>query len=400
MGRPRKDIKTKRDAGSGRMMVSFSESPRTYHMTPETEVDEALAWARRNRRRLLSDPEKPLLFRDLAPGFFDADGAWYKDQLKKGRSMTEKSLAIRQGHIVNYIIPLFGDLDIREIKGADIDRAILDAERYTAREGATTHASRKALARGTRSKLLYSLKLMYDRWQYLGMVELNPMAGIVKYSKTPERPRSALPRDALEKLFPATHGELVRVWGSSMWAALMLVLYDTGSRPGEVRAVKWADYYPEERYLPVRKAIESGTTSKIKGTKGGTIKPSYLSERTAQELAIWRTESRKHDDGDYIFPGRGEAPVTDAAVGVAFERALRGLGLDATGWTPYYLRHTFATYAMEVLDDLELQMLLGHTNHTTNKIYRHPSNETMLKRTKFIREKLDSARKKNKETRQ
>jgi len=392
MGRPPKDIKYKRDKASGRLMVSFAESPTTYHMTPEPEVDGALAWARRNRRRLLSDPEKPLLFRDLAPGFFDADGAWYKDQVKKGRSMTEKSLAIRQGHIVNYIIPLFGDFDIRELKGADIDRAILDAPRYTARVGSMTPAAKKPLSRGTRSKLLYSLKLMYDRWQYLGMVEQNPTAGITKYSKDPERPRSALPRNALEKLFPATHGELVRVWGSSMWASLMLVLYDTGSRPGEVRAVKWSDYYPEERYLPVRKAIESGTTSKIKGTKGGTIKPSYLSERTAQELAIWRAESRKHDDGDYIFPGRGEAPVTDAAVGVAFERALRSLGFDTTGWTPYYLRHTFATKAMEVLNDQELQMLLGHTNLTTNKIYRHPSNETMLKRTKGFRDRLDSAR--------
>ncbi|HRY53035.1 MAG TPA: site-specific integrase [Spirochaetia bacterium] len=392
MGRPRKEIKYKLDQASGRYMVSFAESPETFHMTPETDLEKALAWGRRNKNRILAAPEKPLLFKDLAPGFFDEDGAWYQDRVKKGQPMTAASLGIRQSHIVNYIVPLFGDYDIREILGADIDRIILDAERFTAREGATTAAAKKPLARGTRSKLLYSLKLMYDRWIYLGLVKHNPTAIIQKYSKDPERPRSALPEEALDRLFPATHGELVQVWGSSMWASLMLVLWDTGNRPGEVRAPLWGEYYPEERYLPVRKAIEGGTKDKKKGTKGGTIKPSYLSERTAQELAIWRAESRFHQDTDYIFTVTGKAPVTDAAIGDAFARALARLRYDSNGWTPYYLRHTFVTYALRSLDDLEVQMLTGHTNLATNKLYRHPTDEIMLERTKHLRNKLDQRR--------
>ncbi len=112
-------------------MVSFAESPNSFHMTPETDPLKAFAWAKRNRLRLLSAPEKPLFIPDMAPGFFDESGAWYQDQIKKGRSMTPASLGIRQGHIENYIIPLFGNYDIRELTGADIDRAILDAERFT-----------------------------------------------------------------------------------------------------------------------------------------------------------------------------------------------------------------------------------------------------------------------------
>ena len=266
----------------------------------------------------------------------------------------------------------------------------MDAERFSNREG--INPVQKPLARGTRSKLLYSIKLMYDRWCSLGLVKENPTSGIVKYSKDPERPRSKLPREALERLFPRTHGELVRVWGSSMWGALMLVLWDTGARPGEVRALKWEDYYPEERFIPLRRAIESGTADTIKGTKNEVIKPGYLQVRTAQELSIWRAESQFNGDQEFMFNVTGKSPVSNAAIGDAFQRALGRLGYDGTGWTPYWLRHSFVTYALESLDDSEVIMLAGHSSMQMSQNYRHPDDEIILKRSKGIREKLDAAR--------
>ena len=388
MGRPAKDIRYRIDTASGRILVGFSEQPGSYHATPETEPTKAIAWAKRNRTRLLSGTSKPLLIKDMAKGFFDETGAWYRDQVQKGRSMTRASLGIRQGHVGNYIIPLFGDCDIRELTGAEIDRAILDMQRFTARRGSSTRTALSPLAKGTRSKLLYSIKLMYDRWIYLGLVKENPTASITKYSKEPERKRTALPRDAIEKLFPKTHGELVRVWGSSMWAACMLVMLDTGARPGEVRALNWADFYPEERFVPIRHGVEAGTSDKIKGTKTDNTKPGYLQERTVQELLIWHAESRHNSDVDFIFSKDGRAPISGAAIGDAFERGLLGQGFDATNWTPYYLRHTFVTMALEVLEDSELLMLAGHTSIITNQIYRHPDDQTLLRRSEKIRSKL------------
>jgi integrase len=186
----------------------------------------------------------------------------------------------------NYIIPLFGDYDIRELRGAEIDRTILDMERYTARNGSKAKIALSPLSKGTKSKLLYSIKLMYDRWIYLGLVRENPTASITKYSKEPERKRTALPRDALEQLFPTTHGALVQVWGSAMWAACMLILLDTGARPGEARALTWGDFYADDRFVPIRHGVESGTKAKIKGTKTDNTKPGYLQQRTVQELLI------------------------------------------------------------------------------------------------------------------
>jgi hypothetical protein len=47
----------------------------------------------------------------------------------KGHQYGEKYLATRQGHIGNYILPLFGDDDPRELGGHYIDDALLVATR-------------------------------------------------------------------------------------------------------------------------------------------------------------------------------------------------------------------------------------------------------------------------------
>lgn len=393
MARPPKEIKFKLDHASGRYMVAFREAPERYHMTPEQDPEKALTWGRRNKNRLLAEPEKQLSIKDLAKGFFDPDGDWYKDRIAKGRRMTTSSLGIRQGHIENYIIPLLGEYDVREIIGDDIDKAIREATRYTARNGSATPTAAKPLTRSSRSKILYSVKLMFDRWMSLKIVKANPTAGIIKYSKDPERPRGALPREALAELFPPSHGAMVRVWGNSMYAALMLILYDTGTRSGEPRALRWKDYYPERAFIPIRSAIEGNTADKVKGTKAGNVKPGYLQERTVQELAIWRAESRFNSDDDFIFTVTGTTPVSNAAIGQAFKRALERLGYDATGWTPYWLRHSFVTYSLEALDESEVAMLAGHSIQVSRSQYQHPDDETLYRKSAGVRGKLAKARK-------
>ena len=71
-----------------------------------------------------------------------------------------------------------------------------------------------------------------------------------------------------------------------MWACMMLVFNDTGSRPGEVRALTWGDIDTVRRFIPSRKGIEAGAADTIKGTKTGAVKAGFLAPRTIQELDI------------------------------------------------------------------------------------------------------------------
>jgi integrase len=356
-------------------------------MTPETTPEAALAWAKRNKGRILAAGSR-LTLAPFLDGFFDRSGPWVTRMTAKGHSFGDKYLATRQAHLDLYIKPIFGPDDPREIRGRDIDDRLLAAPRAKARTGEAS----KPLAPGTKYKILYSFALVLSDLAERGIIERNPLEGIRSYSKAPVAPRDALPREALEKLFPASHGELVRVWGSSLWASLMLVLIETGLRPGEARALRWQDLHEEGRAVIARHGIQAGTTATVKGTKTGIVRAGGLSLRTAQELEIWKRESRHAAPGDFVFTLDGEAPVTDTSVIKAFKRGLEQAGIEGTSWTPYWLRHTFVTHSLATLDDSELLMLAGHTNITTNAIYRHPDDAVVLKRSAGARAKLDAGR--------
>jgi integrase len=177
-----------------------------------------------------------------------------------------------------------------------------------------------------------------------------------------------------------------------MWAAMMLVFNDTGSRPGEVRALTWADIDIRKRFIPIRKGIESGTSGTVKETKTGAAKAGFLSVRTIQELDVWRVESRHGQNSDYVFTLDGEAPVTNEAVIKAFRRGLARAEIDQPKWTPYRLRHSFGTYQMENLSDAEISLLMGNGVVVLRQRYQRPDDETLYRQTRAIQEKLDQAR--------
>ena len=366
-------------------MVGFLEQPGTWHQTPEDREERALAWARRNKARLLAGPEKALTLEPFLEGFYSPSGAWATRMTAKGHSLGRKYLLTRQGHLDNYIKPLFGKADPRELTARHIDDVLLAARRSS--------GAPEPLAPATKYKLLYSFALVLEDLREQGLIAANPLSGIKAYSKAPVAPRSAIPREALGKIFPPTHGGMVRTWGSSMWASAMLVLLDTGMRPGELRALRWRELRAD-RSIVVRHGIEAGTRDVVKGTKTGFVKPAFLSRRTAQELEIWRAESPHSGADDFVFTITGERPVTNEAIVQAFRRGIRAHGIDATNWTPYWLRHTFGTYSLDALEDSELLLLMGHTNVATNAIYRHPDDDQLVRRASGAQAKLEAAREK------
>ena len=141
-----------------------------------------------------------------------------------------------------------------------------------------------------------------------------------KLSKDPENPRGVIDRDSLSKMFSKHHGDLIRIWGSSMWACVMLILYDTGMRQGEVRALTWQNIDIRKRFVPIRKGIEAGTTKTVKGTKTGVVKAGFLNERSVQELDIYRVESRWRDNSNFVFTINGKSPVTILETGQDFQK--------------------------------------------------------------------------------
>lgn len=387
MGRPPKDIRTRREAKTGRYMVGYLEEPGAWHSTPETDETKALAWAKRNRGRILNGAVA-LTLRPFLEGFFSASGPWASREREKGRSLGDRSLANRRGHVDNYLLPIFGDMDPRELSGRDIDDRLLAAPRASGRG--------KPITSGTRRKIAESLSIVLDDLVARKILERNPLEGVRRFSKRPVAPRGIIPAPDLAKLFPPTHGGLIRVWsggeahcgytGGAMWGAMMLVFYDTGMRPLEAARLRWGELVREEE--------DDGAdlwSLVFQGAKGGPLRAAGISARTAQELAIWRAETRFPGDDDYIFTLSGR-PVDDASVLKAFRRGLDAVGLSGTGWTTYWLRHSFVTGALAALADHEVALLAGHSVQVSRAHYQHPTREIALARSREARKKLDALR--------
>ncbi len=380
MSRPIKDIRTWRRIDTGRISVMFIENPNHWIGTPESDKNKALAWARRNKGRLLAKTPDAMLFRNAAKDMFSPDGRWAERIGKKGKTFSKPFLRNKQGHVDNYLIPLLGDYRVSEITRRIVDDAVLDVRR--------ADGDAKPLAPATKEKIIYTASIVFDEFVDAGLIRENPLIGITHYYRGPVEPRGVIPRESLSILFPETHEEMMKIWGSSLWVSFFCYLYDTGNRPNEIRATKWEELNVETGFLVVRNAIAAATLAELKGTKTDIIKPAYLSDRTLLELSLWRMASKYNKDSDFIFSNRNGNPVAGNKYINAFHKAKENAGFKNERWTPYWLRHSFGTYHLKNLSIQELMTLMGHASVLTSKIYQHPDNEIIYEQSKGLRDKL------------
>jgi len=398
MARPRNSdgIRARKRARDGIQVIHLEEYPGHWIVTPEYDRKKAIAWAKRNRDRLV-DRKDTRTIAEYCKDFYAKNSLWVHRQMEKGRSYGDLHLKNRQAYLDNYFAKDFGHLFPNNIDHPEFrrefDNWLLDLTSYT--------GNGKRLSRATKNKIIYSVNDFIEELLDLKRMAINPLIGLKKYSKDPENPRGVIDRESLAKLFPPHHGDLVKIWGSPMWACLMLLLYDTGARPGEARALTWKDIDTKKRFVPFRKGVEAGTVDTIKGTKTGVVKAGFLNARTVQELDIWKKETRRDADSDFVFIVKGDKPVTNEAVTKAFRRGLAQIEEKNEGWeanpewTPYWLRHSFGTYQMENLSEEEIAACMGNGVAVLQRHYQHPDDETLFKHNEKIQKKLDKARKAN-----
>ena len=378
MPRPAEPIRARRGP-RGCYLVSYAEAPGqsfTAAVANSEPREAVMAWAKRNRNRLLESRRDVLTLRPLMAGFFAPDGDWIERYRAKGKSMSAANLANYAAHLANYLLPLFGDEEPAALTARAIDDAILAAP---GRNG-------RPLAPATKYKIVHTFSLILDDLTERGIIPRNPLAGVLPYSKRPVRERGTITPEHVILMFPDAHGDLVRIWGSTMWASMMLTFSDTGLRPIECARLRWGEMVREGEGKTETFAFV------FLGAKGGQVRAVWISKRTAQELAIWRAESRHAEDDDYVF-GDGSAPLTDNGILKAFRAgAVRAVGPEAATWITYSLRHTFVTRGLSILGEEALAMLAGHSVQVSRSHYQHAGVKEALDRSREARRKLDAAR--------
>jgi site-specific recombinase XerD len=183
--------------------------------------------------------------------------------------------------------------------------------------------------------------------------------------KPAQLPTLIYPRKS-QKLPPVMSPQEVRALIESIknvkHRTVVMLLYSTGMRLSEIRALKIAD-------------IDS-TQMRIKVVQGKGCKDRYtiLSQ---QVLAEFRAYWLIYRPTVYLFNGaRKGGPLSLRSIEHLVQMALVRLGLQSKHYSVHTLRHSFATHLVDQGADLHtVKELLGHANLQTTLRYLHLSTE-------------------------
>jgi integrase len=149
---------------------------------------------------------------------------------------------------------------------------------------------------------------------------------------------------------PRRLGQLLRAIDAGLTGitrAGLILQFMLAPRPGELRAMRWAD-------VDLQAAIWVRTQLKVRGSR------ELLTPLPEQALAILRDlRASAPADAEFVLPGRyGKRPLSEATLNVALDR----IGFTRDEIVPHGSRSTFRTMATEQLDaePVVCEAYLGH----------------------------------------
>jgi integrase len=313
---------------------------------------------------------------------FALDGYWRKKRAEKKIFFTEKSLRTRAAIMKNYVVPLWGSVNPKKLTVRMIDLAM---------EGIASELTKRPLAGATRNRILSVLSELFVHLIEENKVKINPVLNVTRCRSQPEHPRGAVSIAVMKLLFPPDHDGMKKLYISQKYICAFLILRDTGLRPGELIALRWQDWHPDLRFFPIMRAIESGTRTHKKGTKTGATKPAMVTPQAADEMERLRKKIKPLPE-QFIFANYKNIPFDTHRLNWAFHRAVRLAKVGRDDLTPYWLRHTFNTRALETLPDDVVRRLMGHSTEAMTRRYRDADVDSLIREAEKIRETVDASR--------
>ena len=138
---------------------------------------------------------------------------------------------------------------------------------------------------------------------------------------------------------------------------ITLLMLDTGIRTSEVLRLKNSDFDCKAKQIIISKTISKTRRNRI----------AYLSFSTSNALASFIKIKPTTEWENWLFPTREGTQMTTEGLDREFARQCKKIGVK---FTPYQLRHTFATYFVANGGDIfTLQDLMGHSDIRMTRRY-------------------------------
>ena len=235
--------------------------------------------------------------------------------------------------------------------------------------------------------------IMEDAY-YDGKIPKNPFVRL----KAPEsKVEIEYYRDAYTDEEIALIFEKAKEYCNKILYPMLTVLECTGMRPGEMRALEWANINLESKTAYIKHAAitryETITNLKKKPKSYEVIGPTKsasgvrmvkLSNVAVQALIDWRKELDKMPkvmrDSKYVFPSQEGSFRTESSNKCLVQRFVKKAGIQDMHFMLYRFRHTLCTrmFLAGLSINVVQQMLGDSTSNVVTKIYNHMTQEQSL----------------------
>lgn len=147
---------------------------------------------------------------------------------------------------------------------------------------------------------------------------------------------------------------------------ITLLMLDTGIRTSELMGLKDDDYSVEQMSITIRPEVS-------KTSRGRTV---FLSPMTNTALKKFM-KVKPNEWENWLFPTRDGLQLQSNVLGRNFRKYCKRAGVQ---FTPYQLRHSFATFYLQNGGDLfTLQRQMGHADLQMTKRYTEISDSQIFK---------------------
>lgn len=289
------------------------------------------------------DPMGAIEFARHAPTMADLCERYKKEHLPHKRAYSQEC---DRRHLKQYVLPALKHRKVADIKYADIaslHRKITD--------GGKPITANRVVA------LCSKMFALAIRWE---MRTENPVAGVQRNQEN--RRTRYLSADELGRLTAA-----LAAHKDKQAADIILLLLLTGSRKGEVLAMRWRDL-----------DLTAGVWTKPSSQTKQKLEHRIPLSAPAREMLL---SIQKNADGEYVFPGRGvphRTVITKDWQAVCAAAQISGVRV-------HDLRHSFASLAVSGGESLPtIGALLGHSRPDTTARYSHLADSPLRRATERV----------------
>lgn len=222
-----------------------------------------------------------------------------------------------------------------------------------------------------------------------GKIQVDPAAGITIRSSgryEEDEAEVEIPTDDEMRAIYAAADRLAakNEYMAQCWARYRPLIYlagFTGMRPSEYRGLAWTQIGPDHVRITQR-ADRTGNIGPVKSRAGR--RTLYLPAVVVEMLTDWRAKCPK-SDANLVFPTSSGAPMALVnfragawdplmrEAGLTRTISRNGMKVEVPKYTPYALRHYFASKLIETGRDLKfIQTAMGHSKiEVTFNVYGH-----------------------------